>query len=154
MVMNPTTYEPPIIIVVPGEPKGRKVHSRAVISKKTGKAFSMTYTPTDTRNEAAVIRDYAVQAMKGTPPLTGPVDMRMVIYKGIPKSMSKKDRAMALAIPALKLPITKPDYDNVGKFLDQLKGIVWLDDAQISDAVIRKRYSERPRLVIEVRKAC
>ncbi|MDP9082454.1 MAG: RusA family crossover junction endodeoxyribonuclease [Pseudomonadota bacterium] len=146
---------PPLVkIVIPGEPKGRKVHARAIISKKTGKPFAMAYTPTDTRNEAAVIRDGAVQAMKGEGPLTGPIDLRLKIFMSLPKTTSKKNRAMALAVPSMLRPTRKPDWDNVGKFLDQLKGIVWVDDAQVTDAHVFKRFSDQPRLVIEVRRAC
>ena len=42
------------------------------------------------------------------------------------------------------------DLDNILKMLDGLNGIVWGDDSQITDAVVRKRYSDRPRLEIIV----
>lgn len=51
----------------------------------------------------------------------------------------------------LLAPATRPDFDNCSKMVDALNGIVWIDDAQVVTAVIHKRYSDQPRLVIDVR---
>ena len=67
---------------------------------------------------------------------------------GVPPSWTRKRRDDALA--GVIRPTGKPDYDNIGKVVDALNGIVWVDDSQIVDARIRKLYDERARLVIEV----
>jgi Holliday junction resolvase RusA-like endonuclease len=52
----------------------------------------------------------------------------------------------------LQVPATKPDYDNLEKFyLDCLNGIIWADDSLVIDAEAHKRYSEEPRVEIEIR---
>jgi Holliday junction resolvase RusA-like endonuclease len=48
------------------------------------------------------------------------------------------------------LPQVKPDADNLMKTVDSLNEVVFRDDKQITDATISKRYSDRPRLRIEI----
>ena len=90
----------------------------------------------------------AKTAMKGKPPLQGPLMVSMDAHFPIPKSWSKRDRAAAL-IGTIR-PKSRPDLDNCFKCLDALNNIVWLDDAQIVDAEIHKFYSVKPLLHIEV----
>lgn len=66
----------------------------------------------------------------------------------IAPSWPKKKRIAAL-VGALR-PATTPDADNLVKCLDGLNGVVWVDDRQIVDAVVRKVYSERPGLTVTV----
>lgn len=48
-------------------------------------------------------------------------------------------------------PITKPDWDNVGKIVsDALNGIAYRDDSQIVDARVVKRYSDNPMVKVSV----
>ena len=91
----------------------------------------------------------AAQVMGGAPPLEGPVELRVTIYLPIPASWSRKRQQLAL--DGLLLPTTKPDWDNAAKITDAVNGILWRDDSQVTDAHIFKRYSDRPRVVIEVR---
>jgi Holliday junction resolvase RusA-like endonuclease len=145
---------PVIRIEIPGEPKGvGRVKARAV-TNKAGRTFATVYTPGKTRTEAGVIRMYAEKAMDGRVPLTGSIEIRFSMFVSIPKSMSKTKRALALATPPMLRPKIKPDVDNAAKFWDQLNKVVWVDDSQISDCHIWKRYSDRPRVVIEVREVC
>ena len=49
------------------------------------------------------------------------------------------------------MPTIKGDVDNYFKAVtDPLTGLVWVDDAQIVEAYIKKYYSNDPRVVIEV----
>lgn len=142
---------PVIRIEIPGEPKGvGRVKARAVTTRD-GRTFASVYTPGATRTEAGVIRMYAEKAMDGRPPFTGPVEVRFSMFMAVPKSMSKSLRARALATPPTIRPTKKPDVDNAAKFWDQLNKVVFMDDSQITDCHIWKRYSDRPRVVIEVR---
>lgn len=76
--------------------------------------------------------------------------MRAKIYRPIPKSMTKKDRKLAIA--GIKRPIVKPDNSNYIKGIeDALNGIIYKDDSQIVDHDISKFYSDDPRVEIEIR---
>lgn len=49
-------------------------------------------------------------------------------------------------------PTKKPDWDNIGKIIcDSLNGVAYRDDAQIVDSMVRKFYSETPRVVVSIR---
>lgn len=103
------------------------------------------------RREQNNIRWAAREVMGNALPLDGPIDLRVVAYMPIPASWSNRKRAAALADQIR--PIGKPDFDNLMKGLcDAFKQIVWTDDSRVTDpAGPWKRYSDRPRLHIEVR---
>ena len=87
--------------------------------------------------------------MRGQKPLEGPVRVEIMAFLPVPASWSGKSKLAALTGDIR--PISKPDYDNIGKIVgDALNGIVWRDDAQIVEAVTRKVYAESPRLEIQV----
>lgn len=72
-----------------------------------------------------------------------------IFYRPVQKSLSKAERAKRLS--GMVLPTVKQDIDNYQKsFYDALNGIVWKDDAQITDETSKKRYSDRPRIELEV----
>lgn len=68
-----------------------------------------------------------------------------------PDSWSVRDRAAALRNEICHMSV--PDWDNVGKMLDALKGVVWVDDSQIVKATVTKLWAELPMLIIEVHRA-
>jgi Holliday junction resolvase RusA-like endonuclease len=75
------------------------------------------------------------------------LDVRVMAYYTIPKSISKKKRQAMLDHKVR--PTKKPDFDNIGKVIcDSLNGIAYRDDAQIVDAQVRKFYSDTPRVVV------
>ncbi len=148
-----------IRIVIPGVPVG-KARARSNILMRGGKPVVaaggrpiMTHhTPEKTANYEALIKFAGQQAMGGNPPMAEAVAIELGLFVVPPVSWSQKKRAAALAFEIL--PTTKPDADNVLKAIaDGLNGIVWLDDKQITDVVIRKRYREAPQAVIYVRPA-
>jgi len=119
-------------------PKGRPKFGR-------GRA----YTPTKTRNYETDLRWAAKVAMHGRPPIEGALRVEILAAFPIPGSWSKMKQARALA--GILRPTGTPDYDNVAKAAgDALNKIVWRDDAQIVNATVIKRYSDKPRLRIEV----
>ena len=78
------------------------------------------------------------------------LDVRVIAYYSIPKSVSKKKR-QAMLDHKIR-PTKKPDFDNIGKVIcDALNKIAYRDDAQIVDAQVRKFYSDRPRVVVTIR---
>lgn len=51
----------------------------------------------------------------------------------------------------LEVPYKRPDFDNLAYLVtNALKGIVYVDDSQVVDCHIRKRYSQNPRTLIYV----
>ncbi|KON88968.1 hypothetical protein AF332_20705 [Sporosarcina globispora] len=81
--------------------------------------------------------------------ITGPISMKVEIFKPSLKSFSKK-KALAAERGELR-PLTKPDVDNYVKGVkDALKSVIWKDDSQVVDLHIGKWYSENPRIEITI----
>ncbi|MBY0122185.1 RusA family crossover junction endodeoxyribonuclease [Bacillus sp. S/N-304-OC-R1] len=81
--------------------------------------------------------------------ITGPVVMKVKIFKPSLKSFSKKKTAAAER--GELRPLTKPDVDNYVKGIkDALKSVVWKDDSQVVDLHISKWYSETPRIEVTI----
>lgn len=131
-----------ITLTVPGVPvaKGRpKITTRGM--------FARAYTPAKTRRYEDLIKIAAAEVMLDCPPIEGALVLTVTAYVPMPKSLSKKDRAEA--VEGTKKPTTRPDADNYAKAaLDGCNGVLFRDDSQVTDLIVRKRYSERPRLVI------
>ena len=119
-----------------------------MLSKK-GNPVILSYTPKQTGEEEFAFRMIAAAAMEGRRPFEGEIELKLCAYRRIPESWSKKKQADARADRIRPTP--KPDIDNTMKLIDGMKGVVWIDDAQITDAHIFKRYSDTPRIVVEVR---
>ena len=112
-----------------------------------------TYTPQKTVNYENLVRlEYTRQCGEQKFPQDSPLDVRIMAYYPIPKSVSKKKRQ--LMIDKQLRPLKKPDTDNVCKaILDSLNDIAYHDDAQVVDSMIRKFYSENPRVVVTISEA-
>lgn len=136
-----------ITFEVPGAPKG-KGRARAF---RRG-SFIGHYTPETTRTYEGLIRSAPIDAMKGRPPLDGPVAVQLTAIFDVPKSFSRAKRTAALA-NTLK-PAKKPDLDNVWKaFADGMNGVVFKDDCQIVAGQYAKTYGAVPTVVVTVRPA-
>jgi len=131
-----------ILIELAGPPVGK---GRPRFVRKTGR----TYTPSRTRDYEDRLRLAAVLAMRGRKPLAGALELGMMAYLPIPQSWSRGQREAAAR--GTLLPTSKPDGDNILKLIDSLNGVVWADDAQVTDTVVRKRYATDPMLRIVVR---
>ena len=110
--------------------------------------FARAYTPAKTRNYADLIASEAMVVMAGRKPLEGALKVSVVAFFPVTKSTNKTNRALMLS--GQMHHIKKPDCDNIGKQIDALNGIAWLDDSQIVDMRIEKVYSEEPRLLITI----
>jgi Holliday junction resolvase RusA-like endonuclease len=131
-----------IVVELAGTPLGK---GRPRFMRATGHA----YTPEKTRNFESNLLLAAQDVMAGRPPIEGPLYVRVEAHFPIPQSWSKKKQAGAL-LGTLR-PTTRPDWENIAKMLDAFNKIVWIDDAQVVDGIIIKRYSDRPRLRVEVK---
>lgn len=134
-----------IRFTVYGEPKGK---GRPRFSTQTGRAF----TPKQTVNyETLVHTEYMVQCKGFRFPDDAMLDMRILAYYSVPKSGSKKEKAKKLA--NVIRPTKKPDMDNVVKMVaDALNQVAYKDDTQIVDCMVRKFYSEKPRIVVAIKR--
>ena len=78
--------------------------------------------------------------------------MALEVGVAVPDSWPMARKAEALA--GRLMPATKPDCDNLAKtVLDALNGVLWLDDAQVVDLSVSKRYAAEPHTVVTVRAA-
>lgn len=143
--------EPDVIrITVPGEPVAKGRARSRIVTLGDGRQFVNHYTPKKTESEEGVIRYLAREAMAERPLMTGPLEILICAYRPIPSSWSNKK--ISRAVKGEIFPTTKPDYDNYAKIQDALNKVVWVDDSQIVDAHVYKRYSPRPRLTVIVKK--
>jgi Holliday junction resolvase RusA-like endonuclease len=131
---------------VHGEPQGK---GRPRFSTVAGHV--KTRTPDQTVvYENLIQMEYRSQCGSLRFPEDAMLDVRVMAYYSIPKSASKKKRAAMLAHEIR--PTKKPDFDNIGKVVcDSLNGVAYRDDAQIVDAMVRKFFSDSPRVVITIR---
>ncbi len=150
----------PLLVVTLAEPPIGKGRPRArIVKPRHGPQFVNLYTPSDTRRYEARLRDAALRAMRGQPPLEGPLAVTVWAYMAIPPSWPLK-RQQAAYNGDIR-PTGKPDDDNLAKAArDALNTTrkmgpgAWLDDAQIVDGRTIKLYARRkPGLIIEVRRA-
>ena len=129
-----------VSFTIPGPPKG-KGRPRFSTAGKYPKAF----TPHDTALYENLVR--TVYMDKAGAKLAGAVKAEITAYFQIPKSASKKRKAM-MASGEIK-HASKPDADNIAKIvLDSLNGFAYDDDAAVAELRVGKRYSEDPRVEV------
>ena len=128
---------------IPGEviPQGRPRFART----RTG---VRTYDPAKSREYKTFVQ-WSTRELCPAEPLDGPLSVRIVEYRAIPASWSKKRREEALS--GIIRPTGRPDMDNVIKaILDSLNGRMWRDDSQVVSLHAEKRYGEIPRAEVEI----
>ena len=133
-----------VSFTVPGEPQGK---GRAKIVKIGG--FSRMATPAKTVAYEGLVAHAAQQAMSGDPPFDAPCRIELDVLCSVPASWSQKKQAQALT-GAIR-PAKKPDADNVLKAVcDGMNGVVWKDDVQAVDVLLRKVYAPTPCVRVRV----
>lgn len=106
------------------------------------------YDPAKSRNYKKHIQSIAGQYAPAEL-IEGPIYLKVVIYRKVLKSFSKKKRQEAL--DGILLPVSKPDVDNYAKtFMDALNGVIWKDDSQVVTLVAEKHYGEEAYSFIEI----
>lgn len=109
--------------------------------------FVSTYTPKKTKEYEELVAIKARQAMGETEPLETPIRAFLHFYLPIPVSYSKK-RTQA-CLDGSEKHTKKPDADNAAKsVLDAMNGICYVDDSQIVDLHVHKRYGAEPHVEI------
>lgn len=133
-----------IVVCVPGEPVGK---GRPRVASRGGRP--MMYTPEKTANYEQLVRLEAARSMRGQSLLAGPVELCLEIYTGIPPSYSKRKAEAARA--GHIVPTKKPDIDNVVKAIcDAFNGVVWVDDVQVVDLHVTRRFADEPMAFVRV----
>lgn len=100
-----------------------------------------TFTDAKTQSYEALVKQCAAIAHRAAA-LEGPVAVTIAVHQIPPASWSKTKRERALA--QLFRPTGKPDLDNIAKAIcDSLNGIIWKDDAQVTELHVSKHWSGR-----------
>lgn len=99
----------------------------------------------------AVVADAALEAMVDDAGalrdmMAGPVGLAVVFFQTRPKGHFGTGRnAGVLKSSAPEFPTKAPDATKLLRGLeDALTGVVWVDDAQVVDQAVSKRYADRP----------
>ena len=127
---------------------------------------TVTYTPKKTSQYENLVRYTAINSIKGMFDKDEPLEVKIIAYFEIPKSLSKKRKALCLANKVL--PTKKPDADNIAKIImdgmnpkmkrdkrlhkmvEVMRG-VYHDDKQVTTLLVKKRYAERPRVEVRIK---
>ncbi len=130
-----------LMFTVPGKPKAKQ---RARTTR------GGTFTPKPTVLYENHVKACFTQKYPDWKPTDLDITLAVIAYWPIPKSGRTKAWREEAETETIRRNIT-PDWDNVGKIVsDALNNIAWIDDKQITDCTIRKRYSPRPRLEVSI----
>jgi Holliday junction resolvase RusA-like endonuclease len=133
--------------VIAGNPIAQKRARHCKIGE-----FIRVYDPSSNdqnRIKSELLLQLDSQLICSTPIFTQETAIRVYLtfYMPIPKSVSKSKR-IALW---MKPHISKPDIDNLAVIiLNAMSGLIYHDDRQISQLVLKKVYHDDPRTTIEV----
>ena len=136
--MPPITFKVPAVPVAQPRPRATSFGGKArMYEAKSGHAI---------HSFKATVRLAAAEAHTGAP-LEGPLAVSIDMMFARPKRLA---RASAERIRY----VSRPDFDNLAKGVcDALNGLLWVDDAQVCDGVVRKWYAaidEQPHVVVTV----
>lgn len=113
-----------ISFFVPGKPRAMQTGS---VVRAGGRAFPVRRNTTWAAIVGLIARQHAPEAL-----LDGPLVADLLFYVKMPKAAAK----------TRKYPVVRPDAENLGKgILDAFSGVLYHDDSQVVDLLIRKRYT-------------
>lgn len=130
-----------VLIVIEGAPFGKQ----SVRAGLRGKHV-VTYMPKETVEYEDRCHWEAKASMQGRPLFEGPVELKLQLFYPIPASWPKRKQEAARL--GQIVPTKKPDSSNCLKAIeDGFTGAVWVDDCQVVDHFITKRFSDNPCVV-------
>lgn len=130
-----------VFILIPGAPFGKQ---SVRVANRGG--FPVKYMPKETVEYEAKCRHEATQSMRGRQLISGPVELKLQFFYPIPASWSKKKQEAARL--GQIVPTRKPDSSNVLKSVeDGFTGAIWVDDCQVVDHHITKRFADEPCVI-------
>lgn len=125
-----------------GDIKGK---ARPRINTYTGQA----YTPTNTKDYEMLVKQYFKIKYPKFVPLENRVFVKIIAYFKIPKTATKKEKA--LIEDNLISPTKKPDIDNIVKIvLDSLNKMAFKDDNQITKLEVEKVYGQEEKVFVKI----
>lgn len=131
-------------------PRARITKSNAVSMAKISPANVHIYSPHAKENHTymrRVLDDMELEELNQL--ICTPCVIDFYAYKQTPKYYNVTQTFLAEI--GLDRPITKPDWDNIGKaYSDMYNANVWLDDAMTTDGCVHKYYSILPRVEIRL----
>ena len=133
---------PELLIDIPIAPRAQ-ARARSRIAGKPGKQFVQVYTGKEQRNEADNLRALLYNQLPvWFKPIQGAVRVTIAAWFTPPQcSMKMYVRYVKGLVPHIK----KPDVDNLAKHVkDCAKGILWLDDKQVTCLTVSKAYRDSP----------
>lgn len=147
MSQQPLITEPTALRSVAFEVLGAPVaKGRPRFSRQNGRPH--VHTDAKTESYEGLVKFKARAAMRSAAPYAGPV--RLVIYIGLPIPASWSQKRQSAAAAGLIGATKKPDADNVVKALkDGMNGVVYVDDGQVVDLIVSKRYTRTPCARVE-----
>lgn len=134
-----------IALLIPGPPVAK---GRGRLTTINGQPRQ--FTPAKTVAYESKVAHAGQQAMAGEPLFDGPVAIEIEARFQIAASWSKKKQASARE--GVLRHTSRPDGDNVLKAIgDGLNGVVYIDDSQIAEVRLSKRYADTPGVAVTVR---
>lgn len=128
------------------EIKGKPVGKGRPRFRRMGN-FVQAYTPANTAEYEKLVKLRFQNA--GGVITDKPARVEITAFFAPPKSTRKRDKAEMLANRIL--PVKKPDCDNIAKIiLDALNKIAYVDDAQVIELVVKKRYSAEAKVTVHI----
>ena len=102
------------------------------------------YTPKKTKDYETLVGWYARNAYKGNPSEKA-IIVELNIFFKLPQRTTEIEGAYCMK---------KADVDNISKsVLDGLNGIVWLDDKQVVELIVRKYWHTESKIEVEIKEA-
>ena len=125
--------------------EGKPIAKQSVKFARSG----MRYTPKHITEYLNWVKLSFVQAYKNFTLFETPLRVELDVSFEIPKSFSKKKKSEALE--GILKPVVKPDCDNISKnILDSLNGLVWVDDKQVTELIVKKKYSLKSFVIVKI----
>ena len=141
----------PISFFVAGTPKpaGSK---RAFALKKAGQFTGRVVVTDDCKGSKDWKTDVRNAAPKRTALIDAPIRLTLTFLLVRPKGHYRTGKNAALLREgAPTVPTTKPDVLKLARGVeDALTGIIWRDDSLIVTETLRKRFSTRPGVEVEI----
>lgn len=113
------------------------------------------YTPEKTADyERLVQLEYATQVRGKDKNIPEGVCLVIKVYAYYPIPKNTPKWKIPYMLDGTIRPLNKPDWDNIAKIIaDSLNGVAYHDDAQIVDGMVRKFYSDKPRVEVTISEA-
>ena len=154
MKMFLTYYDYKIILYEDPEgakrPRFRLINTKNYMSAAKSSEFIHVYSPNAAEDHNYMHRLVDSELDNLFQFIQTPCRICINTYSKTPSYFSNSD--VILAEIGLHRPITKPDWDNIGKkYSDMFNANVWLDDQMVQDGEVHKYFSILPRVEIFVR---